>query len=257
VLQTAHTRLEARSYGPNVRRDGEIFRAARLIVSTSRWAAQSIREDYPECTTEVAVMPNPVEVFPRSSAWAEERYRRAVGTPGYRPRVLFVGGEFPRKGGYDLLCAWREGGLSQRADLDLMTGWPLEPDVVPAGVRQHPNVVAHTEAWYALWHAADIFVLPTLDDAFGLAFQEAAASAVPAIGTRLNAVPEIIQEGSTGLLIAPGDRGALVRALDELIASPERRRDMGTRARAFITVSADPDAYRMKLAAAIRHVAGR
>ena len=41
---------------------GEIFRAARLIISTSRWAADCLREEYPDCTTEIAVMPNPVEL---------------------------------------------------------------------------------------------------------------------------------------------------------------------------------------------------
>jgi hypothetical protein len=52
VLQHARSALERRSYKPNVRRDGEIFKAARLIVSTSEWAVRAIREDYPDCTTE-------------------------------------------------------------------------------------------------------------------------------------------------------------------------------------------------------------
>jgi glycosyltransferase involved in cell wall biosynthesis len=73
----------------------------------------------------------------------------------------------------------------------------------------------------------------------------------------LNGIPEIVQDGATGLLVRPGDDAALVRAMDTLMASRDLRRDMGTRARTFIAASADPDRYRRDLAAAIRRVAGR
>jgi glycosyltransferase involved in cell wall biosynthesis len=124
-------------------------------------------------------------------------------------------------------------------------------------VTVHRDVTAHTDRWHDLWRAADLFVLPTRDDAFGIVFQEAAAAGLPAIGTRLNAVPEIVHDGETGILVPPGDRDALVRAIDAILAAPDLRRDMGSRGRAFIQASADPERYRAALAAAIRRVAGR
>ena len=255
VLQHARSRAETRSYGPNIRRDGQIFRAAKVIVSVSAWAARSLREEYPDCTTEIAVMPNPVRMPPESDGWIAERYaRHAAGTP---PRVLFVGGDFPRKGGFDLLEVWTRAGLHQRACLDIMSSWPIAEAGLPPGVTVHRGISAHTDAWNALWRRADIFALPTRDEAFGIVFQEAAAAGLPAIGSRLNAVPEIIHDHDTGLLVLPGDATGLARALDALIASPETRRDMGTRARAFIRTAADPDRYRRDLAAALRRVAGR
>jgi glycosyltransferase involved in cell wall biosynthesis len=256
VLQNARSRLETRSYAPNVRRDGEIFRAARLIVTTSAWAARSLREDYPDCATETVVMPNPVPLPPASDGWIEERYARAAAG-GSAARVLFVGGDFPRKGGFDLLEVWRAGRFHERARLHIMSNWPLDPASLPDGVTLHRGVSAHTPAWDALWRAADIFALPTLDEAFGIVFQEAAAAGLPAIGTHLNAVPEIIDDGATGLLCRPADKGELARALDTLLASADLRRRMGTRARAAIAASADPERYRRDLAAAIRRVAGR
>jgi glycosyltransferase involved in cell wall biosynthesis len=256
MREMASTSLEARTYAPNVRRDGEIFQAARLIVSTSGWAARSIRDEYPECTTDIEVMPNPVPLPPSSTDWVEERHRRAALTPGYRPRVLFVGGDFPRKGGHDLLRVWREERLDARATLDLMTGWPIDPALLTPGVTVHRNVSAHTAEWHALWRRADVFVLPTRDEAWGIAFQEAAAAGLPAIGTRITAVPEIIEHGVTGLLIPPADSPALVRALDTLLSSADRRRAMGARARAFVAESADPEKYRHTLAASIRRLAG-
>jgi glycosyltransferase involved in cell wall biosynthesis len=68
-------------------------------------------------------------------------------------------------------------------------------------------------------------------------------------------VPEVINDGQSGLLVAPGASEPLIRALNQLIASAERRRDMGARARDFIVRSAHPDAYRRTLAAAIQRVA--
>ncbi len=53
--------------------------------------------------------------------------------------------------------------------------------------------------------------MPTRNEAFGLVYQEAAAAGLPAIGTNHNAVPEIIIDGETGLLVPVGDRDALVR----------------------------------------------
>ena len=257
ALQSARSRIEARTYRLNARRDGEIFRAARLIISTSQWAADCLCEEYPDCSTEIAVMANPVELKSFDPAWIQERYTRSTETPGRRPRVLFVGGDFRRKGGDDLLAAWREGRLREKATLDLVTSSPIESERLSPGVSVHTGITAHSPQWLALWREADIFVLPTRDEAFGLVYQEAGAAGLPSIGTRINAVSEIIQDGVSGLLVAPEDPDGLTGALNELIASAERRREMGTRARAFIVRAADPEAYRRRLVAAIETLAKR
>src|SRR4029453_15401463 len=105
--------------------------------------------------------------------------------------------------------------------------------------------------------APDLFVLPTRDEAFGIVYQEAGAAGLPSIGTRMNAVPEIVRDGDTGLLVMPADQPALARAIDTLLASPDLRRDLGPRGRGFVAAAADPERYRRALAAAIRRVAGR
>ncbi len=257
VVEAAHTALEKRTYAPNVRRDGRIFRAAKLIVCTSRWAADSLRAEYPDCHTEIAVMPDPVLFEMFDSIWAEARLARAQRDPGGMPRVLFVGGDFPRKGGFELLDAWRRGGFGARATLDLVTGWEIPAALLSAGVEVHCNVTAHSEQWRALWRDADLFVLPTRDEAFGLVFQEAAAAGLPAIGTRLNAIPELIDDGRTGLLVPPRDADALIAAITRLLDSAALRHEMGCRARALVERTADPAAYREELAGAIRRLAGR
>lgn len=248
VIDGTASTLERKTYAPNVRVDGAIFERAARIVSTSQWAAASLRAMYPRCETPVHVMPNPVLLEWFSTEWAD--VRRARARAGAKPRVLFMGGDFPRKGGYDLLAVWRAGAFHHRAELELVTNWTLDSPL-PPGVTQTRNVGAHSAEWSDTWRLADLFVLPTRNEAFGLVFQEAGAASLPAIGTRLNAIPEIVLDGETGLLVPPGDLDALGNALDTLIRSAELRDAMGRHARAFIERTAAPDAYLSQLTAII------
>jgi len=199
------------TYQANVRRDGEVFAAARAIVSTSQWAADCLRRRYPECDTPLHVMPSPVRLPFFRGDLADDRFGRA--TSDYVPRVLFVGGDFDRKGGFDLLAAWRDAALHRIASLDIVTDSALARSDLP-GVRILRGVHAYSPAWADLWKAADIFVLPTRSEAFANAFLEAAAAGLPRIGTAINAVPETIVDGETGILVPPADRASLARAIE-------------------------------------------
>jgi alpha-maltose-1-phosphate synthase len=241
VMQQARSRIERVSYAPNVRRDGRVFEVASWIVTTSQWAADSIRDMYPACQTPIEVMPDPVlfDWFD-DAGWAERRRARAAA--GSVPRLLFMGGDFPRKGGPLLLDAWVDGRFAARAELVLVTDWPL-PAPLPSGVRQVSGVTAYSPEWAACWAEADAFVMPTRDEAFGLVFQEAAAAGLAAIGTRHNAIPEIILDGTTGLLIPVEDRAALIAAMDRLVGSPALRERLGLAARRHVEAIASPGPY--------------
>jgi alpha-maltose-1-phosphate synthase len=252
VLQDATSALERWSFSFNVRRDGEIFDRAAVIISTSHWTERDVRRMYPGCRTPILVMPNPVQLDIFDAAWIDERRARAHA----RPQCLFMGGDFPRKGGFDLLDAWTRGQFGDRADLTIVSEWPLGSSL-PSGVRQRTGIRGHTPEWIATWRAADIFVMPTRNEAFGLVYQEAAAAGLPAIGSRLNAVPEIIDDGVTGILVTPGSVTGIASALDALIASAELRERLGRAARRKIAVDADPAAHREWLVALIKQVAER
>jgi glycosyltransferase involved in cell wall biosynthesis len=76
------------------------------------------------------------------------------------------------------------------------------------------------------------FVLPSVDEAFGVAYIEAMAGAVPAIGCRGEPGPEEIAAAGGGIvLVAPGDVEALSKAIDALLADPRRARELGERGR--------------------------
>lgn len=80
-----------------------------------------------------------------------------------------------------------------------------------------PNVLA----------GCDFFALATWQEALGGAYIEASASGLANIGTAVNGVPEVIEDGVTGLLVERGDQAALTQALYKLADDPELRRRMG------------------------------
>jgi len=239
-------------YLPNGAWDRRVFRAAAAIVSTSRWAADDVARDLPECAGRLHVIPYPVPLEGFGAHWPEERRARSASRPA---RVLFIGGDFGRKGGAELLAAWRGAGLGGAALLTLVTESPLDEAGLPDGVEVRRGVRAYTPEWFALWREADLFVLPTRGEAFGMVFQEAAAASLPAIGTALNAIPEIVADGATGVLVPPGDVPALVDALRGMVRSRERRIEMGTEARRRIERTGSIGGYGERLASIARAVA--
>lgn len=83
--------------------------------------------------------------------------------------------------------------------------------------------------------AAGIFVLPSVDEAFGVAYVEAMAGAVPAIGSRGEPGPEEIAAAGRGLLLVPpGDPEALAVELRQLLDEPGWRNELGNAARATV-----------------------
>ncbi|MBW1863256.1 MAG: glycosyltransferase [Deltaproteobacteria bacterium] len=75
----------------------------------------------------------------------------------------------------------------------------------------------------------DIFVLPTLGEGFGLVLLEAMAHRLPIVSTNTMAVPEIVEDRKTGILVPPKDAAALKEAIETLIRSTDQRAKMGKR----------------------------
>jgi glycosyltransferase involved in cell wall biosynthesis len=249
------SRLSRASYRANVVHDGCVFRAAAAVVATSAWAARDFAALYPDCASKITVLPIPVDLGAFPAEWLAARAERARDA-GYRPRVLFIGGDFPRKGGPDLLEAWLEGGFADAADLELVTDWPIAAGALPSGVTLTRGVTPYSDRWRQLWKRADAYVMPTRHEAFGIVYQEAAASGIPAIGSDINAVPEIIQDGATGCLVRPGDRAGLVQALRAVLESADLRNRMGVAARARVSERASLPVYAARLNAIIDDVMG-
>jgi glycosyltransferase involved in cell wall biosynthesis len=148
--------------------------------------------------------------------------------------VLFVGKDFARKGGPVLLEAFARLRRTQPRARLLVAGAPAPPrSAIPPGVFFLGRVPTSDLA--SLLGRATVFALPTLREPFGIAFLDAMACGVPCVGTRVEAVPELVRHEETGLLVPPGDPAALALALERLLGDPALARAMGARGRARVS----------------------
>jgi glycosyltransferase involved in cell wall biosynthesis len=75
--------------------------------------------------------------------------------------------------------------------------------------------------------ALDVFLVPSLWEGFGLVILEAMVHQIPVIGSRVSAIPEVVADKETGLLVPPRDVDGLVNAMNMLLADKSLRRYMG------------------------------
>jgi len=87
---------------------------------------------------------------------------------------------------------------------------------------------------YSLLQRHHIMVMPSLKEAFGVAVLEASACARPVIASRVGGVPEVLQDGRTGLLVPPGDEDALTEVIVRLAGDRDLCRKMGEAGRKFV-----------------------
>jgi glycosyltransferase involved in cell wall biosynthesis len=190
----------------------KVFDAALHVVTWSDWARRSVIGEHGLKESKVSTIP------PGARLWE-------MGDPVFerkaKPRILFVGHDFERKGGWDLLNVFLDH-FSDKAELHLVTK-ALQFDRPLKNVSVHTGVSSYTKPWHDLFRDSDIFVLLSRNEPFGLALQEAGGYGLALIGSNVGAIPELVRDGSNGFVIEPGDRLQLERCLRVLIEDHDLR----------------------------------
>ena len=157
-------------------------------------------------------------------------------------RLLFVG-RLERRKGIDLLVKALASVMVRHEQLDvrIVGDNSLPFDGKPNFQAWAQERFGH-EAWWqritfvgrvddgqllAEYAACDIFVAPSRYESFGLIYLEAMRFGKPCIGTRTGGIPEVVEDGVTGLLVPPDDDMELARAIDLLAGDPDRRSELG------------------------------
>ncbi|HEY3728967.1 MAG TPA: glycosyltransferase family 4 protein [Solirubrobacteraceae bacterium] len=147
------------------------------------------------------------------------------------PTIMFVGRDFERKGGDCLLHAF----ALVRAELPAAT-------LHLVGVRrqfEQPGVTSHgmirsRERMTELYRRTRAFCMPSRYEPYGFVFAEAMAHGVPCIGTTVQSIPEILDHGRAGMLVAPGDVRALADSLLALLVDHELASALGAAGRSHV-----------------------
>jgi len=144
------------------------------------------------------------------------------------PTILFVGKDYPRKGGHVLTAAFAQ--VRRRlpdARLQIVGSAEAEPGPGIAILGR----VNDRRALADLYARARVFCLPSLFEPYGLALVEAMAFGLPCVGTRVGGIPDVVVDGETGLLVPPDDPDRLAAALYDLLADPARAARYGAAGR--------------------------
>jgi len=223
----------------------------RLGASCSELVFVQSREDFEEALREriapedrLVHIGNGVDpaVFGKD-VYAERREEllKELGIKG-GPVVGFVGRVVHEKGAVDFVRAAGEL-IKDFPDAEfVMVGSPLESDRDSClqevlwlkgslGLGEKLKILGYRDDVPALMSIFDLFVLPSYREGMPRALIEAMASSLPVVATDIRGCREEVVDGVTGILIEPGDIGALYSAMKKVLLEPELARNMGNRGR--------------------------
>lgn len=191
------------------------------IVALCRWMLELVKDSPLLSQFPVTLIPNGVdleEFAPRDRRLARE----VLGIPQGAQVVMFISDDVTnrRKGSSLLLQALS--GLMQAHDLFLVSvgkGKLPVTGLIPCLHMGHVN----NDRWLSLiYSAADVFVIPSLQDNLPNTVLESMACGTPVIGFAVGGIPDMVRAGVTGLLVPPYDVDGLCVAISDLLRDPAR-----------------------------------
>ena len=171
-----------------------------------------------------------LRVIPNGVDWG----RFAALAPPHDATVLFIGRFEPRKGARVLIDALPA--LKERcpAATLIMVGEGSErracEEAVPAEFREDVTFVGRVEPWEladTMGHAAVVAVPSLGGESFGIVLLEGMAAGRPVVASDIPGYAAVVRDGVDGVLVPPGDSGALAGALADILGDPTRARAMG------------------------------
>jgi glycosyltransferase involved in cell wall biosynthesis len=226
-----------------------VMSRSTAVTAVSSWLADEAKRIAPDLEPIVAPMPVVTGLFgPTTST-----------TTGV-PRLLFVGKLNPQKGIEHLLHALVE--MRQECALDVVVG--VGSAETEARALATSLGIAHRIRWHPLlpqtrlaemYRTATALVMPSVDEGLSLVAIEAQLSGTPVVAFRSGGLPDVVDDGDTGLLVPPRDRTALAAALDRILDLPDRGAAMGRAARQRAVERFAPEAVARRYADIYRHLA--
>ncbi len=216
--------------------NGTVYRAllrrADALVACSQRVADAAVAEVPTCRPRLTVIPN---------GYDPAEFAAPVAPPGERPFVLAVGRLVPEKN-FGLLVEAFAAVAGEFATLDLVIAGDgpererLSALAAACGVSERVRFPGFTDrsTTVGLLRGCELVCCPSRWESFSLVALEAAAAGKAVVAADAGALPELVHDGETGLLVSGHEPARWADALRELLRDPERRTAFGRRARARV-----------------------
>ncbi len=219
--------VEAEDVGVFIKMETELYRHAQHIFVSAQFVKDNLVSEYRIASTDITVVGMGVDEF-----YTKNMQRAA--SPELTRKCLFVGFTWELKGGPDVIRAFAQA-REAIPDIELLiVGPPPSVDMRGPGVKAM-GPIRDRASLLKLYRDADLFLLPSRCDSWGFVFLEAMTQGVVCVGSTLNAMPEIIEDGVTGYLAAPGDHEQLAQLIVDFYQNPRRKGMMGAAARSRVS----------------------
>ncbi len=221
------------------------LRRAAAITSPSTFQALELARTSEIPLEDIQVISNPV-----SAAILTRAHAARPVHPSATPLVLYTGRLAPVKGIVPLLEAAKEVCRSGSVKFTLAGPWQMgqapakfgfDPEGKLTGTQLSWNGHISWETIADLYVQATVFVMPSLFESFGISVIEAMAFGIPVVATTAGALPEVVEDGVTGLLVPSGDSGALAAAIKRLLNNAPLRARLGAAGRERVLARYTPE----------------
>ena len=212
-----------------------VLEAADIIIGVSRHEIEQMKASLEFDHGKVRYIPNGIDFSRFENIPSGHLFREMYSIPDTSPVILYTGRLAVNKGLDTLLTSFADVRkefpdcyLCLVGD-DQGMGDKLRRQANELGIQKNVVFTGHIEetVFRDAYGAADVFVLPSEYEAFGIVLLEAMACKVLCVGTRVGGVPEVIRDGIDGLLVEYKDARSLARSMIKLLSDVELREKMG------------------------------
>jgi glycosyltransferase involved in cell wall biosynthesis len=224
-----------------------VLQKSAAVTTVSRWLAREAEALVSGVRATVAPMPVATDLFSPGGERATDR-------------LLFVGRLTAQKGIGALIEAVAR--MRHPVSLDVVGDGPLASELsvrvreLGLGDRVHWLGQLTQPELVDLYRRATALVVPSTDEGLGLVAVEAQLCETPVVGYESGGLTDTIQDGRTGMLVPPGDVGALATALDTLLDHPDRGADLGRAGRMVALAGFAPESAARRYAGIYRSIVG-
>lgn len=161
-----------------------------------------------------------------------EQCKQSLGIPLDQPVVAFAAASVDdeRKGVKYLVEA-----VQKMSEKPFLLTWGASfPPQLQGVPHLHLGSIESEHLLATVYNAADAFVIPSMEEAFGQTALESLACGRPVVGSDVGGIPDMVRDGETGLLVERGNAVVLANALDRLLQDQDKREQMGVNARKLV-----------------------